>query len=102
MEASQTYLHPPTEVHFNDGDRAPLLMVGAAEDHTVPASLSKAAFKRYERSPARTDYLEFHGRHHLHMIAPDSQELAAAVDSWLDGVLDAPVATSQRASQGPR
>jgi pimeloyl-ACP methyl ester carboxylesterase len=92
------HLHPPTEVHFKNEDRAPLLIVGATEDHTVPASLAKAAFKRYERSPAKTAYLEFDGRPHLHMVAPDWQEVAAAIDSWLDGVLDAPIATSEHAS----
>jgi pimeloyl-ACP methyl ester carboxylesterase len=84
------HLHPPTEVQFKNADRAPLLIVGATEDHTVPASLAKAQFKRYERSPAKTDYLEFEGRPHLHMAAPDWQEVAEAIDGWLDGVLDAP------------
>ena len=83
------HLHPPTEVHFKNADRAPLLIVGADEDHTVPASLAKAQFKRYEGSSAKTDYLEFAGRPHLHMVAPDWQEVAEAIDSWLDGVLDA-------------
>jgi alpha-beta hydrolase superfamily lysophospholipase len=92
------HLHPPTEVHFKNEDRAPLLIVGASDDHTVPASLSKAQYKRYERSPARTDYLEFDGRPHLHMVAPDWREVAARIDSWLDGVLDEPVAPSQQAS----
>jgi pimeloyl-ACP methyl ester carboxylesterase len=82
------HLHPPTEVHFKNEDRAPLLLVGADEDHTVPASLTKAQYKRYEKSPAQTDYIEFEGRPHLHMAAPDWEEVAAAVDSWLDGVLD--------------
>ena len=75
------HLHPPTEVHFKNGERALLLIVGADADHTVPTSLSKAQYRRYERSPARTDYLEFAGRPHLHMAAPDWQEVAAAVDS---------------------
>ncbi len=88
------HLHPPTEVDFKNQDRGPLLIVGASEDHTVPASLAKAQYKRYERSPARTDYLEFAGRPHLHMAAPDWQEVAAAIDSWLDGVLDAPVSAA--------
>jgi pimeloyl-ACP methyl ester carboxylesterase len=92
------HLHPPTEVHFKNEDRAPLLIVGATEDHTVPASLAKAAFNRYERSSAKTDYLEFEGRPHLHMVASDWEEVAAGIDSWLDGVLDAPLATSQQAS----
>jgi pimeloyl-ACP methyl ester carboxylesterase len=84
------HLHPPTEVHFKREDRAPLLIVGASEDHTVPASLARAQYKRYEGSSAKTDYLEFEGRPHLHMVAPDWQEVAAGVDSWLDGVLDSP------------
>ncbi len=92
------HLHPPTEVHFKDADRAPLLIVGASEDHTVPASLAKAAYKRYEKSPAKTDYLEFEGRPHLHMAAPDWQEIAQAIDSWLDGVLDAPLAGAPQAT----
>ena len=88
------HLHPPTEVHFKNEERAPLLIVGAAADHTVPASLSKAQYKHYEHSPARTDYLEFEGRPHFHMVASDWQEVAAAVDSWLHGVLDAPEQTT--------
>jgi pimeloyl-ACP methyl ester carboxylesterase len=91
------HLHPPTEVHFKSGSRAPLLIVGAAEDHTVPASVSKAQYKHYERSPARTDYLEFAGRPHFHMVASDWEEVAAAVGSWLDGVLDAPVTATDPA-----
>jgi hypothetical protein len=46
------HLHPPTEVHFKNAERAPLLIVGADDDNTVPASLSKAQFKRYESSAA--------------------------------------------------
>jgi pimeloyl-ACP methyl ester carboxylesterase len=84
------HLHPPTEVRFANGDRAPLLIVGADADHTVPASLAKDQYKHYEKSPARTDYVEFTGRPHLHMVAPDWEEVAAAIDSWLDGILDAP------------
>ena len=46
-------LHPPTEVHFKNEERAPLLIVGAEKDHTVPASVSRAQYKKYERSPAQ-------------------------------------------------
>jgi pimeloyl-ACP methyl ester carboxylesterase len=92
------HLHPPTALDFKSAERAALLLVGAAEDHTVPASLTKAAYKRYEKSPAQTDYLEFEGRPHLHMAAPDWQEVAAAIDSWLDGVLDAPRPAAGQAS----
>ena len=82
-------LHPPTDVHFKNAERAPLLIVGADKDHTVPASVSRAQHKKYERSPAQTDYLEFEGRPHLFMVGEGSDEVAASIDSWLDGVLDA-------------
>jgi len=92
------HLHAPTEVHFKNADRAPLLLVGAAEDHTVPASVTKAAYKRYEKSPAKTEYLEFAGRPHLHMAASDWEEVAQAVDTWIGGVLDAdaPIAATEK------
>jgi pimeloyl-ACP methyl ester carboxylesterase len=77
------HLHPPTEVHFKNEERAPLLLVGATEDKTVPASLTKAQYRRYEKSATKTDYLEFEGRPHLHMAAPDWEEVAAGIDSWL-------------------
>ena len=89
------HLHPPTAVNFKNEGRAPLLIVGAEKDHTVPASLSKAQYKKYERSPAKTDYLEFDGRPHLHMVAPDWEEVAESIDSWLAGITDAAAATPQ-------
>ena len=86
------HLHPPTEVHFKMAERAPLLIVGADEDHTVPAKLSKAQYKKYEKSPAQTDYLEFAGRPHLHMVADDWEEVAEAVAGWVAEVAPAPAA----------
>ena len=80
-------LHPATEVHFKNAERAPLLIVGAEKDNTVPASVSRAQVKKYEKSPARTDYLEFEGRPHLFVTGEGWQEVAAAIDGWLDGVL---------------
>ena len=81
-------LHPTTEVHFKNEQRAPLLIVGAGEDHTVPASVARAQYRKYERSSATTEYLEFEGRPHLFIVGEGSDEVAAAIDSWLDGVLD--------------
>lgn len=81
-------LHPSTEVHFKNEQRAPLLIVGAEKDHTVPASVSRAQYKKYERSSAQTDYLEFEGRPHLFILGEGADEVAVAIDGWLDGVLD--------------
>jgi pimeloyl-ACP methyl ester carboxylesterase len=82
------HLHPPTEVHFKKEDRAPLLIVGATEDHTVPASLAKKQYEKYEHSPAQTDYIEFEGRPHLMMVAEDWEEIAAGIEGWLTPVLE--------------
>ena len=47
-------------------------------------------FKKYEKSPAQTDYLEFAGRPHLHMVADDWEEIAEAVAGWVAEVAPAP------------
>jgi pimeloyl-ACP methyl ester carboxylesterase len=90
------HLHPPTEVHFKKDDRAPLLIVGAEKDHTVPASLAKKQYEKYADSDAVTDYLAFEGRPHLMMAAEGWEEIAAGIESWLDGVLGrSPVRTGE-------
>ena len=91
-------LHPPTEVHFKKSDRAPLLIVGADKDHTVPASLAKKQYEKYEGSSAATEYIEFEGRPHLMMAAEGWEEVAAAIESWLVGVLDATAVSTQGVS----
>ena len=95
------HLHPPTEVHFRNQERAPLLVVGATNDKTVPASLSRKQFEKYEKHEAydaQTDYLELEGRPHLMMVGDGWEEVAEAIDSWLDGVLEAASAFPQGAS----
>lgn len=83
------YLHPATEVQFKNDRRTPLLIVGAEKDHTAPASVARAQYAKYQQSPAKTDYLEFPGRPHLSMVGEGWEEIAAEIDSWLDGILDA-------------
>jgi pimeloyl-ACP methyl ester carboxylesterase len=82
------HLHPPTKVHFKKGERAPLLIVGADKDHTVPASLSKKQYEKYQDAPAQTDYVEFEGRPHLMMVAAGWEEIAAGIEGWLTPVLE--------------
>ena len=82
------HLHPPTEVHFKNGDRAPLLIVGADKDHTVPASLSHKQWEKYAGAGVQTDYLQFANRPHLMMVADGWEEIAAGIESWLGGVLN--------------
>ena len=89
-------MNPPSEVDFKNENRAPLLVVGAEKDKTVPASLARKQYDKYQPSAARTDYVEFEGRPHLVMAADGWEEVAASIDSWLDGVLDAPAAATEQ------
>jgi pimeloyl-ACP methyl ester carboxylesterase len=92
------HLHPPTEVHFKSDDRAPLLIVGAEKDNTVPASLAKKQFEKYGKSAAQTDYVEFPGRPHLMMIGEGWEEIAGRIETWLTGVLAESAVSSRSAS----
>jgi pimeloyl-ACP methyl ester carboxylesterase len=92
------HLHPPTEVHFKSDDRAPLLIVGAEKDHTVPASLSHKQYEKYEKSEAQTDYVEFPGRPHLMMVAEGWEEIAGGIEGWLEGVLEVSAVGQARGS----
>jgi pimeloyl-ACP methyl ester carboxylesterase len=92
------HLHPPTEVHFKMQDRAPLLIIGAAKDNTVPASLAKKQFEKYEKHEAydaQTDYVEFAGRPHLMMIAEGWEEIAGEIDRWTTVTLASSEARSE-------
>ena len=80
------HLHPPTEVHFKSDDRAPLLIIGAEKDQTVPASLARKQYEKYEGAAARTDYVEFEDRPHLMMVGEGWEEVAGGIQNWLDGV----------------
>ena len=92
------HLNPPTEVHFKSGDRAPLLIVGAEKDQTVPASLAKKQFGKYEASDAQTDYIEFEGRPHLMMTADGWEEIAGRIETWIEGVESASAAAATRST----
>ena len=81
------HLHPATKVSFENSSRAPLLIVGADEDNTVPAKLARKQYEKYKSSPALTDYLEFSGRPHLMMAADGWREIAKSIDGWLGNVL---------------
>ena len=83
------HLHAPSEVHFSNDERAPLLIIGADQDHTVPASVARMQAEKYEKSSARTEYLEFEGLPHLLMVGEGWEDVAAAIAGWLDDVLGA-------------
>jgi pimeloyl-ACP methyl ester carboxylesterase len=72
----------PTKVDFRKDDRAPLLVVGNDQDHTVPASVSKEAARRLAKSRATVDYKEFSGRPHFTAGAPGWEAVADYALEW--------------------
>jgi alpha-beta hydrolase superfamily lysophospholipase len=87
FQAAFANLNPkaPTKVDFHKDDRAPLLIVGNDQDHTVPASVSKEAANRLGKSKAVVDYKEFPGRPHFTAGAPGWEEVADYALEWALG-----------------
>jgi pimeloyl-ACP methyl ester carboxylesterase len=87
----------PAALDYEKPDRAPLLITVGEHDNIVPPKTAQANFKKYAKSGAVTDFVEFPGRPHLLMLGEGSEEVAATVGDWLDRVLAATLATEARA-----
>jgi pimeloyl-ACP methyl ester carboxylesterase len=70
FQAAFANLNPKavTKVNTKNPDRAPLLLVGATNDHTVPASTVRAVKKLYKAG--RVDHKEYEGRSHYTSARP--------------------------------
>jgi alpha-beta hydrolase superfamily lysophospholipase len=62
---------------------APLLLTSGSEDHTIPASLNYANYKKYSDKNSVTAYREFKGRNHFVLGQPTWQEDADYIFAWL-------------------
>ncbi|HYV92569.1 MAG TPA: alpha/beta hydrolase [Chitinophagales bacterium] len=72
-----------TRVNISNSTRGPLLITSGEKDHIVPPVLSKAAFKKYSKSPAITELKSFEGRGHSLTIDHGWKEVAEYSLSWL-------------------
>jgi pimeloyl-ACP methyl ester carboxylesterase len=71
------------KVDFRNDDRPALLIIGNELDHTVPASVCRAAAERLARSRAVVDYEQFAGRPHF-AGAPGWEAVADYALDWAD------------------
>jgi non-heme chloroperoxidase len=53
-----------TKIDFHNSSRAPLLILGGGEDHTVPAGTTRRNYKLQSKSAALTEYREYPDRSH--------------------------------------
>jgi pimeloyl-ACP methyl ester carboxylesterase len=75
--------HSPAAVDTRTGDRGPLLLVTGTRDHTVPAVLTRAAFRLYRHSHAVTELREVPGRGHSLVVDSGWPEVARLTLDWL-------------------
>jgi pimeloyl-ACP methyl ester carboxylesterase len=84
FQAGLANLNPwaATKVDYRNDRRAPLLLIAGSEDHIVPASVNRANLRKYRRSAATTDFVEFPGRSHLIVAQSGWEEVADHALSW--------------------
>jgi alpha-beta hydrolase superfamily lysophospholipase len=74
--------HQATYVNFNNGERAPLLLIAGGADHLQPAAVTESNWHHYRRSKAVTDYKEFPGRSHYTVGQEGWEEVADYALEW--------------------
>jgi pimeloyl-ACP methyl ester carboxylesterase len=79
----QTAAHIGDGVRWKNAERAPLLLIAGEKDRTVEASMVRAAYKAYRRSPAVTDFKLFPSRSHFLINSPGWEEVADYAIDWV-------------------
>ncbi|UOY00478.1 alpha/beta hydrolase [Blastococcus sp. PRF04-17] len=72
-----------TAVDTRRSDRAPLLIVSGGLDRTIPDSLTRAAYRKYQKSSAVTEFRRFPDRGHSLTVDSGWREVANATLEWL-------------------
>ena len=85
FQAAAANLNPWTEdqVNTTNPERGPLLIISGEKDHTVPAVVSEAAFKREQKNPGITEYHEMPGRGHSLTIDHGWREVAEVAQNFI-------------------
>jgi pimeloyl-ACP methyl ester carboxylesterase len=72
----------PTEVDFDNDNRAPLLLIAGGADHVSPPSLTRSNAHLQRKSKAITAYKEFAGRSHYIFGQDGWEEVADFALEW--------------------
>jgi pimeloyl-ACP methyl ester carboxylesterase len=85
FQAATANLNPWTEVKVDtkNPDRGPLLIVSGQRDNTVPRAIAHASFKKQQRNPGVTEFVEMPNRGHALVVDSGWREVA---DKALDFV----------------
>jgi pimeloyl-ACP methyl ester carboxylesterase len=72
----------PLKLHPEDGNRASLLLIGNGKDQTVPASVTKSAFKIQRKASSATELKEYPQRSHYTFAQDGWEEVADYALDW--------------------
>jgi pimeloyl-ACP methyl ester carboxylesterase len=65
---------------------APLLLLGGANDHIMPASINRRNFKKYKKDGSITEFVIREGRNHFVLGLPTWKEDAEFILNWVERV----------------
>lgn len=71
------------EVHWDNPERPPLLLIAGEEDHTISAVMNERNAQLWEASPAVTELVVMPGRDHALIVTPGWEEVADTALNWL-------------------
>jgi pimeloyl-ACP methyl ester carboxylesterase len=85
FQAAAANLNPWTEdqVNTRNSERGPLLLIAGEQDHTVPLSVVKAAYKLQQHNPSVTEFREIPGRGHSLTIDHGWSEVAEVAFAFI-------------------
>ena len=76
--------HAASAVDFNNGTRAPLLLLSGGKDHVSPAPVVETNYHLYRKSQAVTECKEFPERTHYTLGQAGWEEVAEYARSWAE------------------
>jgi pimeloyl-ACP methyl ester carboxylesterase len=78
-----------TKLHYDNPKRAPLLLIGGADDRTVPIGMVRSNYKKSRRSSSPTDFIEYPGRGHFQMAQDGWEQVADNIIAWIQKMVPA-------------
>ncbi|TDK85973.1 alpha/beta hydrolase [Mycolicibacterium mucogenicum] len=78
FQAATANFYPGTQaqVDTRNPERGPLLIISGEKDNTVPRAVAKASYKRQQKNPHTTEFVEVPGRGHSLVIDSGWREVA--------------------------
>lgn len=87
FQAGQANLNPWTEARVpgRAGNRGPLLIIAAGKDHTVPAAVSRAAYRIQKRNASTTELVSLPDAGHSLVIDNGWENVAQTALDFIEG-----------------